>query len=85
MDLKDNSGYFFEYDCTDILELKDICNDTRCQTVSYIGDSSRLLPLLKSGVKGIDRIVPMGKTMDFDLIWDGYNLFERLTRNISIQ
>ena len=42
------------------------------------------LPLLKTGVRGIDRIVPVGKTMDFDLIWDGYNLYERLTRTIHI-
>ena len=25
---------------------------------------------------GIDRVVPMGQTMDFDFIWDGYNLYE---------
>ena len=43
-----------------------------------------LMPLLMSGVKGIDRIVPVGKTMDFDLIWDGNNLYERLTRIISL-
>lgn len=84
MNLKDNSGYFFEYDCTDIMELRDFCNDTRCQTVSYIGQRDMFMPLIQSGVKGIDRIVPVGKTMDFDLIWDGYNLFERLTRNISL-
>lgn len=82
MDLKDNSGFFFEYDCKNVMELRDICNDTRCQTVSYTGDKKLLEPLLRSGVRGIDRIVPVGKTMDFDLIWDGYNLFERMTRII---
>lgn len=84
MDLKDNSGYFFEYNCKDIMELKDLCNDTRCQTLSYVGDKSMFVPLIQSGIAGIDRIVPMGKTMDFDLLWDGYNLFENLTRNIVI-
>lgn len=79
---KENSGYFFEYDCGDILELKELCNDTRCQTVSYIGNKSILYPLLCSGIRGVDRIVPVGKTMDFDFIWDGYNLFERMTRSI---
>ena len=43
-----------------------------------------LAPLWKAGIKGIDRVVPVGKTMDFDLIWDGYNLVERLTRVIRI-
>lgn len=85
MDFKDSSGFFFEYDCKDILELKDFCDDTRCQTLSYIGDPNFLMPLITSGVVGIDRVVPVGKTMDFDLIWDGYNLIERMTRNIVVQ
>lgn len=84
MELKDNSGYFFEYDCADILELKGLCDDKRCQTFAYIGDKGMLIPLLNSGVRGIDRVTPVGKTMDFDLVWDGYNLYERLTRTISL-
>lgn len=82
MDLKDNCGYFFEYDCDDILDLRPLCDDKRCQTVGILGDEKIVLPLLRSGVKGIDRIVPIGKTMDFDLIWDGYNLPALLTRTI---
>lgn len=85
MDWKDNSGYFFEYDCDDILELKQLCDDKHCQTIAYIGDKKMFFPLIKAGIRGIDRIVPIGKTMDFDLIWDGYNLFERLTRQIYCQ
>lgn len=84
MDYRDNSGYFYEYDCKDILEIKDLCNDKRCQTIAYIGDSKVVLPLIETGVKGIDRVVPMGKTMDFDLIWDGYNLPALLTRTVVL-
>lgn len=84
MDYRDNSGYFYEYDCKDILEINDLCNDKRCQTIAYIGNSKAVLPLIEAGVKGIDRVVPMGKTMDFDLIWDGYNLPALLTRTIVI-
>lgn len=84
MEFKDNSGYFFEYDCNDILALKNLCDDLRCQTVAYIGDRKMFIPLLESGVKGIDRIVPVGQTMDFSFIWDGYNLYERLTRTVRI-
>lgn len=82
MDYCDNSGYFYEYDCLDIMEIKDMCNDKRCQTIAYIGDIKVVEPLLMSGVKGIDRVVPMGKTMDFDLIWDGYDLPAMLSRTI---
>ncbi len=84
MDYRDNSGYFYEYDCKNILEIKDLCNDKRCQTIAYIGNSKVVLPLIEAGVKGIDRVVPMGKTMDFDLIWDGYNLPALLTRTIVL-
>lgn len=84
MDYKDNSGYFFEYDCSDMLELRDFCNDVKCQTVGYYGDSKMFEPLLASGIRGVDRIVPIGKTMDFEFIWDGYNLVERLTRLIRV-
>lgn len=82
MDYRDNSGYFYEYDCEDICHIRNLCNDKGCQTIAYIGDSSMILPLIQAGVKGIDRVVPMGKTMDFDLIWDGYDLPVLMTRTI---
>lgn len=84
MEFRDNSGYFYEYDCDDICELQGICNDNHCQTISYYGDKSMFIPLLESGIRGVDRIVPIGQTMDFDFIWDGYNLYERLTRIVSV-
>lgn len=84
MNFKDNSGFFFEYDCDDIMELNDFCNNTHCQTMGFFGDKEEILPLVMSGIKGVDRVVPIGKTMDFDFIWDGYNLVERLTRTIKI-
>ena len=82
MDLKDNSGYFIETDCNAITDLFDLCDDIHCQTISYIGDKEIFKPLLEKHPRGIDRIVPVGKTMDFDLFWDGYNLYERITRAI---
>ena len=84
MEFKDNSGYFIECDGESVFDLKDICNDSRCQTISYIGDKHMFKQLLTSGISGVDRVVPMGKTMDFDFIWDGNNLFERMTRTIAI-
>lgn len=84
IDIMDNSGYFFEYDCTDVMELKEICDDKRCQTIGLIGEKEWFMPLVKSGIKGVDRIVPIGKTMDFSLIWDGYDLMSSLTRTIMI-
>lgn len=85
MDYRGHSGFFYEYDCDDIKELRQFCNDTRCQTIGLIGKKEAIQPLIDLGIKGVDRVVPIGKTMDFDLIWDGYNLVERLTRTVEIQ
>ena len=83
MDYRGNSGYFYEYDCDDILMIRDFCNDSHCQTIGLLGGKAIVEPLLKSGIRGVDRIAQIGHTMDFDLIWDGYNLVERLTRTIN--
>ncbi len=85
MEYRDNSGYFFEYDCADIMELRELCDNKRCQTIAYIGDKDMVLPLIQAGVRGIDRVVSIGKTMDFDLIWDGYNLPALLTRTVVMK
>jgi len=84
MDYRGHSGFFYEYDCNDIRDIRDFCNDVRCQTVCIIGKREMVKPLIELGIKGVDRVVPVGKTMDFDLVWDGYNLVERLTRTVSI-
>ena len=40
---------------------------------------------MDSGLRGIDRIAPVGHTMDFALTWDGCDLIRTLSRQISIQ
>ena len=84
MAFKGNAGYFYEYDCNEIMTIRDFCNDIRCQTIGLLGNIDILKPLLESGIRGVDRIVPIGHTMDFNMIWDGYNLVERLTRTMSL-
>lgn len=78
-----NSGYFYEYTCADIREIQKIIND-KCQTIGYIGDKKMFDFLAGEGLPGVDRIVPMGKTMDFDLVWDGYDLYHYMTRIVQI-
>lgn len=84
MNYRGNCGYFYEYDCNDIMEIREFCNDTHCQTMSIVGNKDIAKPLLQSGIKGIDRVSIVGHTMDFDLSWDGYNLVERLSRTINM-
>ena len=79
----DNSGLFYEYECGSIEEITAVCDDKKCQTLSYIGKRDMVQLLFEKGIKGIDRVVPVGKTMDFDLIWDGYDLPAMLTRTVT--
>lgn len=85
MSLKDNSGYFFEYDCDNVLDLRPLCDDKKCQTIGVYGKQEVLMPLLLSGIKGVDRVVPIGKTMDFGLVWDGVELVGQMTRAIMVE
>lgn len=78
-------GYFSEYSTNDFNDLASIVT-TKYQTLAYFGFSKDELQrfVLNNHIKGIDRIVPIGKTTDFSLIWDGYDLITMLSREISI-
>lgn len=78
-------GYFSEYSTTDFNDLASIVT-TKYQTLAYFGFSKDELQqfVLNNHIKGIDRIVPIGKTTDFSLIWDGYDLITMLSREILI-
>ncbi len=74
-------GYFYSTNILSLLEIRELLN-TKVQTVCYFGlDKSEVTALSTiSKGKGIDRIVPIGKALDFDYLWDGYNLINALTR-----
>ena len=80
-----NSGFFFEYDACCIDDIAPLFNNNKCQTVTYIGDKKMIQQYITNGYRGVDRIVPFGSSMDFDLIWDGYDLVSSLSRIISIR
>ncbi|MCR4691495.1 MAG: hypothetical protein K5739_09135 [Lachnospiraceae bacterium] len=85
MDYKYNSGFYFEKDIEDLKEIANIC-DKRCQTITYYGVAEEEFRAFLEEVRpiGIDRIVPMGKSMDFTLIWDGYDLIRQMSRRVTI-
>jgi len=74
-------GSFIEYDDQSLDALKNIVTK-KYQTVSYIGFKSKELQnwVINNGLTGIDRIVPVGKTADFTLVWDGYDLIYTMSR-----
>ncbi len=85
MDYKYNSGFFFEMDFAD---LKDVFApaSVKCQTVTYFGfDKNEIRSALEtSKPRGIDRVVPIGSSMSFTLVWDGYDLIRKLSRIVNV-
>ena len=39
----------------------------------------------KYRLKGIDRIVPIGQALSIEFDWDGYELFNSMTRTINLR
>lgn len=78
-------GYFSEYKAQSLDELANIVTN-KYQTFAYYGyEQSELRDfVLRNRLQGIDRIVPIGKTTDFSLTWDGYDLIKTLSRIIAI-
>lgn len=78
---KYNSGFFFETEISSFDELLPLCSE-ECQTVTYLGTPTEELAewLKSSAPAGVDRVVPMGSSMDFSLIWDGYDLIREMSR-----
>lgn len=85
MKYKYNSGFFFEHDIDQLSDILPIC-DRRCQTLTYYGLTREELRDFFSNCRpeGVDRAVPIGKSMDFTLVWDGYDLVRSMSRKVSI-
>ena len=83
MDHKMSGGYFFEYSGTTLDELVPVLGK-RCQTIAVLGVEKKDIPdlAMKYGVRGVDRVVPLGETMGLEFIWDGYKMIEAMTRLI---
>ncbi len=77
-------GSFIEYHGKNLNALGEIVTE-KYQTLSYYGiDKEKLADFVVSGgLSGIDRIVPIGKTADFELVWDGYDLIIQMSRAVS--
>lgn len=84
--LRGIGGYFYEYDLQSFDELKRIVNE-KYQTITYYGSSAETLRefVLSRGLRGIDRIVPVGAAMDIGVIWDGYDIINMLSRVVCAE
>ena len=79
-------GYFYEYDINNLNEIAGIIN-SKFQTLTYFGFKKSILSnfIKIKRFSGIDRIVPIGKALDIQTIWDGYDIEKTLSRIIDIQ
>ena len=59
----------------------------RYQTLVYFGfDPAELRRfILSKNLRGIDRVVPVGRALDMGYLWDGYDIIGSLSRLILIQ
>jgi hypothetical protein len=78
-------GYFYTYYLQNLKDLRVFINN-KTQTLSYFGLEKREIDEIAqfTAGHGVDRIVPIGKALDFDFIWDGYNLCEELSSKKQI-
>ena len=76
-------GFFFEYDAKTFDILKKL-NSPKYQTLTYFGFDDLLLRKELNKISFFDRIVPIGKSMEMQFTWDGYDLFSELTRKINL-
>ena len=84
--LRGKWGYFYEYDAKNFNEIfKQV--SPKFQTLSYFGfNKNYLMNLLKNEkLTGIDRVVPIGETLNIGLVWDGFDLSNILSRVIEIK
>jgi hypothetical protein len=77
-------GYFTEYIASSLDEIAPIIKN-KYQTLAYYGICKNELVnfVVSNRLRGLDRLVPIGSTLNFDLTWDGYDLIRTLTRKIS--
>jgi hypothetical protein len=83
--LRGKYGLFFQYKLNNLEELSVLFQE-KVQTCASYGTPSTVLAsvIMEHGGCGIDRIVPFGKTLDIDVLWDGYDLVEEMSRVIAV-
>ncbi len=84
-DSRGYSGTIHEVALTSLDELAPIVKKNY-QTLSYFGFSKDELRSFvnENRLRGIDRIVPVGRALDMDIVWDGYDMISTLSRIVEI-
>lgn len=85
-ELRGKGGYFYEYALPSLAALTP-CVTEKFQTLTYFGHDPAALRawVADNRLRGIDRIVPVGKAMDIGIFWDGFDLARTLSRAICLE
>ena len=81
-------GYFgtvHEVVLSELNELAPIVNE-KYQTLTIEGIETAVVRqwITRNRLRGVDRVVPVGKALNMDVVWDGYDIVSSLSRVISI-
>jgi hypothetical protein len=78
-------GYFYYKQVESVAQLQKL-RKPKVQTICFFGLEEQELEQLfdLSNGEGIDRIVPLGNALIFNYIWDGYNLFDELSKKVYL-
>lgn len=80
------AGYLYYKFANHLSDIKSSINP-KTQTITYWGLSKdQVYSFLETlDVETVDRVVPIGQALDFDYIWDGYNIFLEMLSFKSIK
>lgn len=83
--LRGRFGMFYEYGLSELSELGNIIT-SRFQTLTYFGFEEDALNQFvgSKNLAGIDRIVPIGRALEMDVFWDGYDVISSLSRLVKV-
>lgn len=83
--IRGKGGYFYEFALDNYGELFKVITD-KYQTITYFGIDAKELRdnIINHNLRGIDRIVPIGKAMDINSNWDGHDLIKELSREVNL-
>lgn len=79
------NGLFLEYSCADLSEIAPMFNEN-LQTITYFGfDKKFLLDFVqRQQSSGNERIVKIGRALEFSVQWDGTDLIQALSKKITL-
>lgn len=85
-ELMPGGGFFYEFSISNLHEISSLI-ERKLQTITYFGIKKKDLEdfILINKPEGIDRIVPVGKALNFDVVWDGVDLLYSFSREVVIQ